>query len=112
MFRRTSVVHLVDELGQGQRRERAREDFQVLLVGVAWALWGVRVELVLAVVLAALQRWVSGLLGDVAGGVAVVVVVAAALLTGPVRRFVLGALAGDAAAAGVGAGNDRLGRRD
>src|SRR4051812_8691895 len=92
MFRRTSVVHLVDELGQGQRRERAREDFQVLLIGVAWALWGVRVELILVVALAALQRWVSGMLGDVAGGVAVAVVVAAAMLTRPVRRFVVGLL--------------------
>src|ERR1700754_4437230 len=92
MFGRTSVVHLGDELARAQRGERAREDFQVLLVGVAWALWGVRIELILVLALAALQRWVSGILGDVAGGVAVVVVVAAAMLTGPARRFVLGLL--------------------
>src|SRR3954454_13489225 len=89
MFRRTSVVHLVDELGRAQRRERAREDFQVLVVGMAWALWGVRVELALLLGLGALQRWVSGMLGDVAAGVAVAVVIAAAMLIGPVRRFVL-----------------------
>src|SRR4051794_25306738 len=92
MFRRTSVVHLVDELGRAQRRERARDDFQVLLVGVAWALWGVRVELVLVAALAALQRWVSGMLGDVVGGVAVAVIIAVAMLVGPVRRALVGLL--------------------
>ena len=45
MFRRTSVVHVVDELARAQRRERARVDLEALLVGVAWALWSVRVEL-------------------------------------------------------------------
>ncbi|MDA0160662.1 FtsK/SpoIIIE domain-containing protein [Solirubrobacter ginsenosidimutans] len=92
MFRRTSVVHLVDELGRAQRRERAREDVQLLLVGVAWALWGVRVELVLVVALAAMQRWVSGMLGDVVGGVAVAVIIAAAMLVRPVRCALLGLL--------------------
>ena len=110
MLRRASVVHVVDELARAQRRERPRAEFEALLVGVAWALWGVRVELVLVLALAALQRVVAASLGDVAG--------VGASRSSSRRSLVIGrrggraaAAAGDARAAGVGAGDDRLGRR-
>src|SRR3954470_514923 len=83
MWRRSSVVHVVDELARAQRRERWRLELEALLVGVAWALWSVRVELGILVAFAALQRAIGGLLG----WVAVLVVVGVVLVVPPVRRF-------------------------
>src|SRR3954451_9561358 len=85
MLRRSSVVRVVDELARAQRRERWRVEVEALLVGVAWTLWSVRLELALVVAFAALQRAVGGLLG----WVAVLLVVAAVLVVRPARRFVL-----------------------
>jgi hypothetical protein len=85
MLRRSSVVHVVDELSRAQRRERWRGEFEALLVGVAWAAWSVRVELALLLVLAALQRLVGGLFGCAA----VAAVIGLVLGVGPGRRFVL-----------------------
>ncbi len=107
MWRRSSVVHVVDELARAQRRERWRVELEALLVGLAWAVWSVRVELVLVLALAALQRAVGGLLGW------------AARRRGrrvgdgdPAGSAIRAAVAArDARAAGVGAGDDRLGRR-
>src|SRR4051812_38346710 len=83
MFRRSSVVHVVDELGSAQRRERWRVELEELLVGLAWATWSVRVELAMLLGLGALQRSVGGLLG----WAAVVVAVSGALAIGPARRW-------------------------
>jgi hypothetical protein len=88
MWRRSSVLHVVDELARAQRRERWRLELEALLVGVAWAVWSVRVELALVLGLAAVQRVVGGLVG----WAAVVVVVVSVLAIGPARRFVLGLL--------------------
>src|SRR3954452_2546024 len=85
MWRRSSVVHVVDELARAQRRERWRLELEGLLVGVAWALWSVRVELALVVAFAGLQRMVGGLLGWIAIGI----VVAAALVVRPARLLLL-----------------------
>src|SRR4051794_41595153 len=85
MWRRSSVVHVVDELARAQRRERWRLELEALLVGVAWALWSVRLELAVILAFAGLQRAIGGLLGWVAVAIVVVVV----LVVGPVRRFVL-----------------------
>jgi hypothetical protein len=85
MWRRSSVVHVVDELARAQRRERWRLELEALLVGLAWAAWSVRVELLLVVALGALQRAVGGL----AGWAAVVVVVASVMAIRPARRFLL-----------------------
>jgi hypothetical protein len=87
MLRRTSVVHVVDELTRLQRRDRQRAELQALLVGAAWALWGVRLELALLLSLAAVQRVVAGEVGDVGGSIAVGAIVTSALAVGPVRRF-------------------------
>ena len=88
MFRRTSVVQVVDELARAQRRDRAREDLLALLVGVAWAIWSFRVEIALALAVAAVQRTVAGRLGALGGWVAVALVVALVLAVPPARRFV------------------------
>src|SRR3954454_1883730 len=85
MFRRSSVVHVVDELARAQRRERWRLELEALLVGLAWAVWSVRAELGMLLVLAALQRLVGGLLG----WMTVVVVVASVFAIRPARRFLL-----------------------
>src|SRR3954471_21471836 len=88
MWRRSSVVHVVDELARAQRRERWGLELEALLVGVAWALWSVRVELAVLVAFSALQRAIGGLLG----WVAVLVVVGVVLVVRPVRDFALGLL--------------------
>src|SRR3954453_21378776 len=89
MWRRSSVVHVVDELARAQRRDRARADVEQLVVGVLWALWSVRVELALLVGLVALQRLAAGVLGN-AGGIAVVVgAVAVVVAVGAARRALI-----------------------
>src|SRR3954447_26453659 len=85
MWRRSSVVRVVDELARAQRHERWRLELEALLVGVAWALWSVRVELALVVAFAGLQRVVGGLLG----WIAIAIVAAVVLVMRPARRFVL-----------------------
>src|SRR4051812_17494654 len=88
MWRRSSVVHIVDELARAQRRERWLLEFEALLLGLAWAVWSVRVELGLVIGLAAIQR----AMGGVAGWSAVAIVITSLMAVGPSRRFVLGLL--------------------
>lgn len=76
MWRRSSVVHVVDELARAQRRERWRIEAEALLVGLAWAVWSVRLELSLVAALLGLQRLVGGTLGWAAVVLVVVAVVA------------------------------------
>src|SRR5437870_5164865 len=45
MWRRGSVVRVVDEFARAQRRERRQAELEQLVVGAGWALWGVRVAL-------------------------------------------------------------------
>src|SRR5262245_21298161 len=85
MWRRSSVVRVVDELARAQRRERWRLELEALLVGAAWALWSVRLELALLLAFAGLQRVIGGLLG----WAAVVIVVVAVVVVRPARQFVL-----------------------
>src|SRR3954469_25557283 len=88
MLRRSSVVHVVDELARAQRRERWRVELEALLLGLAWTVWSVRAELAMLLVLAAIQRLVGGLLG----WTAVAVVTGIVLGIPASRRFVLCAL--------------------
>src|SRR4051794_26669689 len=90
MWRRSSVVHVVDELARAQRRERRRLELEAQVVGAAWAVWSVRVELGLVVVLAAIQRAIGG----VAGWSAMTVVIGTLIAVGPARRFMLRLLHG------------------
>ncbi|MDA0173383.1 FtsK/SpoIIIE domain-containing protein [Solirubrobacter taibaiensis] len=76
MWRRSSVVHVVDELSRAQRRERHRVELEVLLVGLAWAAWSVRLELAFLLALLGLQRLVGGIAGWIVAAVAVGVVFA------------------------------------
>src|SRR4051812_7334240 len=85
MWRRSSVVRVVDELARAQRRERWLLEFEALLVGLAWAAWSVRVELGLVLVLAALQRAIGGFVG----GLAVAAVVSTVMAVGPARKLML-----------------------
>src|SRR3954465_11282105 len=87
MLRRSSVVHVVDELARAQRRERAREELGAFLVGALWTLWGVRLELALVAVAAVLQRAGSVVLGDVGGLVVVALGVPGVLVARPARGF-------------------------
>src|SRR3954452_16381216 len=89
MWRRSSVVHVVDELARAQRRDRARADVEQLVAGVLWALWSVRLELALLVSLVVLQRLAAGVLGDVGGTVVVVGGAAVVLAIRPARRVLL-----------------------
>src|SRR3954471_7818051 len=89
MWRRASVVHVVDELARAQRRDRARADVERLVVGVLWALWSVRLELALLVGLIALQRLVADVLGDDGGAVVVAAAAAVVLAVGSARRALL-----------------------
>src|SRR4051794_23054250 len=86
MWRRASVVHVVEELTRAQRRDRMRADVEALVVGLAWALWSVRVELVLVLGLVALERMTASVLGDVGGVIVVEVVIAVVLAVRPARR--------------------------
>ena len=51
MLRAVVVVRVVDLDARARRRARAREDLEGLVVGVAWALFGWRVELAVLAVL-------------------------------------------------------------
>src|SRR3954449_5668061 len=89
MWRRSSVVHVVDELARAQRRDRARADVEQLVVGVLWALWSVRLEVALLVGLVVLQRLGASVLGDAGGTVVVVGAAAGVLAVGPARGVLL-----------------------
>ena len=109
MWRRSSVVHVVDELARAQRRERRRVELEALLVGLAWAAverprragrWCSRSPRFSALVggrrsAGSPSSWSSR----------------SVLAIRPARRLRAAAAARDACAAGVGAGDDRLGRR-
>src|ERR1700755_1590118 len=88
MLRRLSAVHVVYELVRAQRGERARQELAVLLVGILWAFWGVRVELALLALVGVLQRLGAHVLGDVAALIVVGFVVAGVLAYRPARGFV------------------------
>src|SRR4051794_21465941 len=92
MWRRASVVHVVDELTRAQRRDRMRADVEALVVGLAWAVWSVRVELVLVLGLVAIERMTASVLGDVGGVILVAIVIATVLAVRPARRALVQSL--------------------
>ena len=61
---------------------------QTLVIGIVWALWGVRVELGALLALAAIQRVVAEQVGDLGGWLAVAALIVAVLVIAPARRFV------------------------
>src|SRR5262245_33349430 len=84
MFGR-SVIRVVDLDARARRRARAREDFEGLVVGLAWTLFGWRVEFAALSVLVGVNRFVAGVLAEVAGAVVVLVLVAGVVAWRPSR---------------------------
>src|SRR5690242_7339781 len=90
MLRPRVVVRVVDELERAQRRERRQAGAEALVLGVLWATWGVRVELSLLILLAAIQQLAVGAIGQV-GSVVLLGAVIAFVFTWPrSRRAVVG----------------------
>ena len=87
MFGR-SVVRVVDLDARARRRARAREDLEGLLVGVAWTVFGWRVELAALAVLAGVDRLLAGGFGEVVAAVVVLLVVVAVIGWRPSRALV------------------------
>ena len=92
MWRRASVVRVVDDLARVQRRDRRQAELEQLVLGVLWALWGVRVELLLVLALAAVQQLAAHMVGDLGGIVLAVTVVAGAMAYRPARKLLLSLL--------------------
>src|SRR5262245_60335140 len=91
MFGR-SVIRVVDLDARAQRRTRAREDVEGLLVGLVWAVFGWRVELVVLAFLVVLDRAAATVLGEVAAVVVVAVPVAGVVACRPARTAANGVL--------------------
>jgi hypothetical protein len=83
------VVRVVDVDARARRRAQARGDLEELLLGVLWALFGWRVELLGLAVLVGVERLLAGALGDVPAIVLVFALLATALASRPIRRRVL-----------------------
>src|SRR3954447_26556903 len=89
MWRRSSVVRVVDVDARARRRARAWGDFEELVVGVLWALFGWRVELLGVAVIVGVERLLAGFVGEAPAVAIVVVLGGAALACGPIRVRVL-----------------------
>src|SRR3954447_24683970 len=89
MWRRSSVVRVVDVDARARRRARAWGDLEELVVGVLWALFGWRVELLGLAVIVGGERVLAGLVGAASAIAMVVVLAGAALAWRPSRVQVL-----------------------
>jgi hypothetical protein len=94
MWRRSTVVRVIDVDARARRRARSRAEVEELLVGAAWALFGWRVELLGLAVLVAVERLLAGVLGEVAATVTLLVFVVGGLAGRPMREPVLRLLYG------------------
>src|SRR6187397_1448047 len=92
MWRRSSVVRVVDVDARARRRARAWSDFEELVLGVLWGLFGWRVELLGLAVIVGVERLLAGLVGEALAVVALAVGVGAGLAWRPTRVRVLGVL--------------------
>src|SRR3954454_11795597 len=89
MWRRASVVRVVDVDARARRRARAWGDFEELVLGVLWALFGWRVELLGLAVIVGVERLLARVVGEAPAIVVVVVLAGAALAWRPIRLRVL-----------------------
>src|SRR4051812_22274632 len=89
MWRRSSMVRVVDVDARARRRARAWGDFEDLAVGVLWALFGWRVELLGLAVIMGAERVLAGIVGEPAAAAVVVVLLGAAAGVGLIRVRVL-----------------------
>ena len=104
------MVRVVDVDARARRRAQSRSDLEDLVVGVLWALFGWRVELLGLVALVIAQRLLAHAVGDVAA-VAIVLGLAggcAGMPAGPGAGWA--ACSRDARSAGVGECRDRCRR--
>src|SRR4051812_7150239 len=89
MSPRSSLVRVVDESARAERRERMRGELERLTLGVLWAMWSVRAELAMVLILAVVQRASARVVGDVVGLVPVVLVLAAVVVVRAIRVALL-----------------------
>src|SRR3954471_13183255 len=89
MWRRSSVVRVVDVDARARRRARAWSDLEELAVGVLWALFGWRVELLGLAVIVGVERLLAGFVGEAPAVAMAFVLVGAALTWRPSRVPVL-----------------------
>src|SRR3954470_9319589 len=88
MWRRSSIVRVVDLDARAHRRARAWSDLEELAIGVLWALFGWRIELVGLAVIVGVEWLLAGVVGEKVAG-AFVVLLAVAVALRPVRVGVL-----------------------
>jgi hypothetical protein len=79
MWRRASVIRVVDGDARARRRAQAWGDLEELVVGVLWALFGWRVELLGLGAVAGVERLLAAVVGEAIALVFVIVLLAAAL---------------------------------
>src|SRR4051812_40696580 len=89
MWRRSSVVRVVDVDARARRRARAWGDLEELAVGGLWALFGWRVELFGVALIVGVERLLVDFVGEAAALAVVVGVVVGALAWRPARVRVL-----------------------
>src|SRR3954466_6774549 len=85
MWRRSSVVRVVDVDARAGRRARAWGDLEELVVGVLWSLFGWRVELLGLIVIVVVERLLAGFVGELPAVVVLRVRLGAAATCRPIR---------------------------
>src|SRR3954470_15887132 len=79
MWRRASVVRVVDADARARRRAQAWSDLEELVVGVLWTLFGWRGELLGLGAIAGVERLLAGAVGEAPAVLFVIVLLAAVL---------------------------------
>jgi hypothetical protein len=92
MWRRSSVVRVVDLDARARRRGRAWSDLEELALGVLWVLFGWRVELLTLAVIIGLDRLLAGFVGEAPVVAVVVMLLGVALACRAIRVRVLAVL--------------------
>jgi hypothetical protein len=85
MWRRSSVVRVVDLDARARRRARAWGDLEELALGVLWALFGWRLELLGLAAIVGVERLLAGVVGELAALAVVVAPMGAAVAWRPSR---------------------------
>src|SRR4051795_6925621 len=89
MWRRASVVRVVDVDARARRRSRAWGDLEELVVGVLWTLFGWRVELLGLSVIVGVERLLARLVDEASAIAIMVVLLGVAVAWRPLRVGVL-----------------------
>src|SRR5262245_49025862 len=92
MWRRASVVRVVDVDARARRRARAWGDLEELALGVLWVLFGWRVELLGVAAIVGVERLLVAFVGEAPAVAVIVVLLGAALAWRPIRVRVLAVL--------------------